>query len=147
MNNNFRSKIKKFLAFLLIAGIIACVSYLIVYKVSFIPNGYDIVTVQEDSVSLKSFNFLGIEKDIKTVSFSGNETWKIDEIGYEVNRLKEFLWLLYFAVGVSVFLLLYKVRNGIKLWKAIFESNIIFSILIPLFLIINSLNRIKYLIS
>jgi hypothetical protein len=82
MINNFRTKLKNFLAFLLIASLLACVSYLIVYKVSFLPNGYDIEAVHKDNVTLKSFNFLGIEKDIITLSFSGNDTWKIDEIEY-----------------------------------------------------------------
>lgn len=103
--------------------------------------------MQKDSISLKSSNLFGVEKDIITVSFSGKDTCKIDEIDYQVDRQKEFLWLLYFAVSVSIFLLFYKVRIGFKLWKAIFESNIIFSVIIPLPLIIDSLNRIQDLVS
>ncbi|WP_458414876.1 hypothetical protein ACNQFZ_08655 [Schinkia sp. CFF1] len=146
-NTTFRTKVKKFLAFLLIASIVACASYLIIYKVSFLPNGYDIVAVQKDSISLKSFNLLGAEKDITAVFFSEKDTWRIDEINYEVNRQKEFLWFLYTAVSVSIFLLFYKLRNGLKPWKAIFESNIILSVIIPLPQIITSLNRIQDLIS
>ncbi|QUG41746.1 hypothetical protein KD050_00100 [Psychrobacillus sp. INOP01] len=147
MNNDFMSKVKKFLAFLLIASILFCVSYLFVYKFSFLPNGFDIEAVQKDNVSLKSFNFLGVEKDIITLSFSGNDTWRIDEIEYAVNRQKEFLWLLFSFVTVSGFLLIYKVLNGLKLWKAFLESNIIFAVLLPLLPVINSLNRIFDLIS
>lgn len=141
------AKVAKFLAFLLIAGILAGVSYLIVYKLSFLPNGYDIETVQKDNVSLKSFDLLGNEKDIITRSFSGDDTWKIDEIDYEVNRQKEFLWMLFSFVTISIFLLVYKVRNGLKLWKAVLESNIIFVVLLPLLQVINSLNSILDLIS
>jgi hypothetical protein len=146
MINNFRIKFNKFLAFLFIAGILSCFSYLIVYKVSFLPNGYDIEAVQKDNVSLKSFNMLGIEKDIITLSFSGNEAWKIDEIEYQVKRQKESFWILFSFVTLSLFLLVYKVRNGMKLWKAILESNI-FSVLIPLLPLINTLNYIYDLIS
>jgi hypothetical protein len=147
MNNDFISKVKKFLAFLLIASIFVCISYLLVYKFSFLPNGYDIEAVQKDKVSLKSFNFLGVEKDIITLSFSGNDTWIIDEIKNAVKRQKGFLYLLYSAVTVSIFLLIYKVRNGLKLWKAVLESNIILAVLFPLLLVMNSLNNIFDLIS
>jgi hypothetical protein len=146
MINNFRTKLKNFLAFLLIASILVCVSYLIVYKVSFLPNGYDIKAVQKENVSLKSFNLFGIEKDIITLSFLGNETWKIDEIEYQVKRQKQTFWMLFSFVSLSLFLLVYKVRNGMKLWKAILESNII-SALILLLLLINTLNYINDLIS
>lgn len=147
MNNDFISKVKKFLAFLLIASIFVCVSYLLVYEVSFLPNGYDIEAVQKDNVSLKSFNFLGVEKDKITLSFSGNDIWVIDEIKKAVKKQKGELFLLFSAVTVSIFLLSYKVRNGLKLWKAILESNIIFAVLFPLLLVMNSLNRIFDLIS
>ncbi|MGE6256954.1 hypothetical protein ACQKCU_03420 [Heyndrickxia sporothermodurans] len=145
MNNNFMRKIKNFLAFLLIASILTFGSYLIVYKVSFLPNGYDIEKVQKDNVSLKSFNILGIGKDVKTLSFSGDETWYIDEIDFEVKRQKTSLWLLFSAITISTFLLIYKLRNGLKLWKAIFESNF-FATLIPLITVITSLHRIHMIL-
>lgn len=146
MNNTLRTKVKKYSAFLLIASIVAGIAYLIVYKVSFLPNGYDIVAVQKDSILLKSFNVVGVEKDITIVSFSEKDTWKIDAIDYEVNRHKEFLWMLFVTVTMSIILFIYKFRNGMKLWKAIFESNIIISAL-TLYVIITSLNRIRDLIS
>ncbi|KAB2328696.1 hypothetical protein F7731_24570 [Cytobacillus depressus] len=145
MNKTLRTKFMKYLAFLLIGSIVAGVSYLIVYKVSFLPKGYDIVALQKDSISLKSFNVLGIEKTITTVSFSEKDTWKIDAINYEVNRQKEFLWLLFLLVTLSIILFVYKVRNGLKLWQAIIESKIIFAAL-PLYIIITTLNRIRDLI-
>lgn len=141
------SKVKKFLAFLLIASILFSVSYLTVYKFSFLPNGYDIEALQKDNLSLKSFNFLGVEKDIIALPFSKKDNWKIDEIKYAVNRQKEFLWLLFSFVSVSGYLLIYKVLNGVKLRKAILESNIIFAVLLPLIPVISSLNRIFYLIT
>ncbi|WP_138420856.1 hypothetical protein [Aquibacillus sediminis] len=143
MNDTFMAKVKKFLAFLLIAGILTGISYLIVYKVSFLPNGYNIVEVKSDSISLKSFNVVGMEKNIIDVNFSEKDTWKIEAIKDEVKRQKEFLWLLFSLLSVSIFLLVYKVRNGMKLWKAIIDSNIIFAVLIPLVPIIKSLERVN----
>ena len=145
MNNNIMTKVKKFLAFLFIASILVGVSYLIVYKVSFLPNGYEIEAKQKDSVSLKSFNLLGNEKEIITQSFSGDDTWYIDEIDFEVKRQKIFLWLLFSSITISTFLLIYKLRNGLKLWKAIFESNF-FAALIPLTTVIFSLHRIQMIL-
>ncbi len=146
MKNDVKSKVKKFVAFIIIASFLSCVSYLLVYQASILPNGYDIEAVQKDVVSLKSFNFLGIEKDIITRSFSSNEAWKIDDITYEVSRQKKFLWLMYSFVTISIFLVIYKVRNGSKVLKAVVESNLIFAILLPLFPVINSVNRIQMLI-
>ncbi|QGM29533.1 hypothetical protein [Psychrobacillus sp. FSL K6-2843] len=139
--------IKKILAFLLIVSTLFYVSYLMVYKLSFLPNGYDIEEIKKDYVSLKSFNFLGVEKHIITLLFSEDDTWKIDEIEYAVNRQKEFLWLLFSFVTISGFLLIYKVLNGLKLWKAVLESNIVFAVLLPLLPVLNSLNRLFDLIS
>jgi RsiW-degrading membrane proteinase PrsW (M82 family) len=147
MINMFMTKVKKFLAFLLVASILACGSYLTVYKASFLPNGYDIEAVQKNHTSLKSFNLLGIEKDIITISFSGKETWKIAEIKNQVNRQKQTFWLLYSFVTISLFLLVYKVRNGLELWKAILESTIIFGVLLPLVPLINTLHYIRDLVS
>lgn len=136
----------KYLTFILCGSIVAGVSYFIVYKISFLPNGYDIDSLEKDSLSLKSFNVLGIEKDIITVSFSEIDSWKLDALEYEVNRQKEFLWILFFTLTLSITLFVYKVRNGLKLWKAIIESNIIF-VTLPLYIVITSLNRILDLIS
>ncbi|TYS17037.1 hypothetical protein FZC78_10445 [Rossellomorea vietnamensis] len=143
--NQYKTKIKKFLSFLLIAGISAGLSYLIVYKVSFLPNGYEFTAVQENHVSLQSFNWLGMEKVITTLSFSEEDAWMVDAMLYEVDRQKEFLWLLYTAVTVSLILLLYKIRKGMKPWKAILESNIIFAVGIPLYTLVTSWNRIEKL--
>ncbi|MGM0844968.1 MAG: hypothetical protein ACQEUT_08320 [Bacillota bacterium] len=147
MNNTFITKVKNFLSFLLIAGMLVVISYLIVYKVSFLPNGYNIVEVKKDSILLQSFNVIGMEKNILDVNFSEKDTWKIDAIENEVKRQKNFFWLLFSALFVSIFLLVYKIRNGMKFWKAIIESNIIFGVLIPLSPIIYSLKRVTNLIS
>lgn len=147
MNNTFLTKFKKFLAFILIVCIVAIVSYLIVFKVSFLPNGYDIVEEQKDIISLRSFNAIGIESKTITVTFSEKDTWKVDEIKYQVNRQKNYLWLLSAFVGVSLILFFYKVRKGNKLWKAILDSNIIFAVLLPLPPLIYTLNWIQKLIS
>jgi|SRR5690606_33843785 len=105
MDNIVLSKIKQFLAFVLIASVIICMSYLIVYKFSFIPFGFEIEEVHEDYIALKSFNIIGIEKDIMTPSFSENDNWKIFEIVYEVKRQKEFTWpIIFCGYNIIVFI-------------------------------------------
>ncbi|OEH86995.1 hypothetical protein BHU72_01695 [Desulfuribacillus stibiiarsenatis] len=147
MNDTFVTKVKKFLALLLIAGVLTGISYLIVYKVSLLPNGYNIVLVKNDSISLKSFNMVGMEKNIIDVNFSEKDIWKIGAIEDEIKRQKEFFWLFFSAVTISIFLLVYKLRKRMKFWKAIFESNIIISVLFPIVHISSSVNRISNLIS
>lgn len=146
MNNSKAIKVKNHLGFLLFLLIIVGVTYLLVYKVSFLPSGYDLVSQQKDSISIKSFNVLGVEEGISTVLFSETDIWKINDIAYEVNRQKNSLWLLFSAVSISIYLLVSKLRKGMKFWKAILESNIVAGLL-PLYIIINSINRIQNLIS
>lgn len=147
MNSSKAIKVKNHLGYLLFLLIIVGVTYLVVYKVSFLPSGYDLVTQQKDSISIKSFNVLGVDEGISTILFSEKEIWKINDIAYEVNRQKEFLWLLFSAVSISIYLLVSKLRKGMKFWKAILESNIVIAVLLPLYIIINSINRIQNLIS
>jgi hypothetical protein len=147
MNNSKEIKVKNYLDFLLFLIIVVGISYLLVYKVSFLPSGYDLISQQKDSISIKSFNVLGLEKGISTVSFSEKDIWKINDIAYEVNRQKEFLWLLFSVVSLSIYLLVSKLRKGMVFWRAILGSNIVFAVFVPLYISINSLNRIQNLIS
>lgn len=145
--NKFRTMLIKFFGYLLIASLLAFISYFIVYEVSFLPNGYEIEAVEKDKVSLKSFDLLGSEKDKITKTFSEDETWKIEDIQGEVKRQKSSLWMLFSFTAISLFLFVYKIRNGLKLWKAIFESNIIFAVLMPLYILVTTLNRLQTLLS
>ena len=147
MNSSVSNKIRMLLAFTLFIILVGYLSYLAVYKVSFLPNGYDIVSQQKDSVTVKSFNIIGGEKDFITLSFSENHLWKIKEINYEVKRQKDFFWFLFTASSFSILLLILKLRKGEKFWHAVWGSRIVFAILFPLFIIVNSLNRIQDLIS
>ncbi|WML44595.1 hypothetical protein [Neobacillus sp. PS3-40] len=147
MNNSKEIKVKNHLRFLLFLIIIVGTSNLLVYKVSFFPSGYDLISHQKNSISIKSFNVLGFEKGISTVSFSEKDIWKINDIAYEINRQKEFLWFFFSVVSISIYLLVTKLRKGMKFWKAILESNIVIAVLFPLYIIISSLNRIQNLIS
>ena len=146
MNNSKEIKVKNYLDILLFLIIVVGISYLLVYKISFLPSGYDLISQQKDSISIKSFNVLGFEKGISTVSFSEKDIWKINDIAYEVNRQKEFLWLLFSVVSLSIYLLVSKLRKGMVFWRAILGSNIVFALFVPLYIIINSLNRIQNLI-
>lgn len=147
MNNSKEIKVKNYLDFFLFIIIIVGISYLLVFKVSYLPSGYDLISQQKDSISIKSFNVLGLKKGISTVSFSEKDIWKINDIAYEVNRQKEFLWLLFSFVSLSLYLLVSNLRKGMIFWRAILRSNIVFAVFVPLYSIINSLNRIQNLIS
>ena len=114
MNNSKAIKVKNHLDLLLFLLIVVSVTYLLVYKVSLLPNGYDLVSQQKDSISIKSFNVLGIEEGRSTISFSEKDIWKINDIAYEVNRQKEFLWLLFSAISISIYLHISKLRKGMK---------------------------------
>ena len=109
MNNAFLSSVRKFSAFLLIASLLIITSYFLVHKASFLPNGFDIVATQHNSVTLKSFNLVGMEKEITTNTFSEEEKWKIDELTFAVNRQKDSLVLLFSFVSISGFVFFYKI--------------------------------------
>ena len=138
--------VKKYSAFIVIACLLVFVSYQLVYTASFLPNGFDIEVTQNDRVNVKVLNLIGVEKEVKTITFSEKDIWKMDEIIYAIDRQKESLVLLFSFVSISGFLLLYKLIQRTKLWKAVLQSNIIFSVLFPLIPLISNVNRIKDLI-
>ncbi|MEK5038674.1 hypothetical protein [Sporosarcina sp. FSL K6-3457] len=90
MNSSIKNKLKKASAFILFIIIVISVSYLAVYKASFLPNGYDIVSQQKDRVTVQSFNLIGMEKDTTTVVFSEDDVWKMEYIRDQIERQKSF---------------------------------------------------------
>ncbi|TCN26225.1 hypothetical protein [Mesobacillus foraminis] len=140
----FKNKYKTFLLFTIIVVVI---SYLLVYKAVFLPNGYDIISQQNNSLSIKEFNLFGVNKGTTNLTFSHSDDWKIDELEHEVSRYKEFLWILLTGISIFAFLLLYTRKKDIEWRKATMVSLIIFTILLPSYYIVTSLNRIHQLIS
>ncbi|TQR19411.1 hypothetical protein [Psychrobacillus vulpis] len=120
MKKKLSIKIKKLLSYLFIMTILCCLSYILVYQASFLPNGYEIVKKQNDGLTIKSFNLIGKEKSIHTILFREEETWRVDDITYQVKRHKESLWLLFSTVSISSTLIVMHIRNGVKIWRAIF---------------------------
>ena len=51
--------------------------------------------------------------------------WKINDIAYEVNRQKEFLWLLLSTVSILIYLYISKLRKGIEISYQYLGSNIV----------------------
>lgn len=115
MNSSVKNKLKKVFAFIIFIIIVITVSYFAVYKASFLPNGYDIVSQQKDRVTVKSFNLIGVEKDTTTVVFSEDDVWKIDYMSDEIKKMKDFLWFLFTASSISILMLIIKLRGG-KHW-------------------------------
>ncbi len=122
-------------------------SYFTVYKASFLPNGYDIVSQQKDRVTVKSFNLIGMEKDTTTVVFSEDSVWKIDYLSNQIERQKSFLWMLFTGSSISILMLIIKLREGKKWWRAIWESNFVIAMPFPLYLINSSLTAVQGLMA
>ncbi|WP_157381016.1 hypothetical protein [Bacillus sp. AP8] len=121
------------------------VSYFAVYKVVFIPNGYEIALKQENYIINKNFNLaVRMEDDNSTISFCKSDEWKGDELVFEANRQKFYMCSLFIAGITSIFLLFLQLKKGEKFWLAILKSNILFSILVFLGPFIRSLKRIFF---
>ncbi|WP_318617571.1 hypothetical protein [Sporosarcina sp. YIM B06819] len=146
MNSSVIDKLKKVSAFILFIVIVISVSYLAVYKASFLPNGYEIVSQQKDRVTVQSFNLIGMEKDKTTVVFSEDDVWKNEYLSDQIERQKSFLWMLFTASSISIRMLIIKLREGMKWWRAIWESNLIIALFIPLISINSSLTTVQALI-
>lgn len=101
---------------------------------------------QTNELTIKSFSLIGKEKTNQTITFSKQEVWKLEEIENAVKRQKAALWLLFTALGVSFTLIIMRVRNGVHIRKAISQSNLIFSLLIPLVPLMSAWHRIQDLI-
>ncbi|WP_186670676.1 hypothetical protein [Sporosarcina sp. BP05] len=78
------------------------------------PNGYDIVSQQKDSVTIKSFNIIGEEKDTITLLFSVNVLWEIEELNYGVKQQKDLFGFLFTASSISILMLILKLHKGEK---------------------------------
>ncbi len=140
----FKNKYKTFLLFTIIVVVIC---YLLVYKAVFLPNGYDIISQQNNSLSIKEYNLFGVNKGTTNLTFSHSGAWKIDELEHQVSRYKEFLLILLTGTSIFAFLLLSARKKDVEYRKGTMVSLIIFTILLPSYYIVTSLNRIHQLIS
>lgn len=122
-------------------------SYLLVYKASFLPNGYEIMSMQNKELTVKSYNLIGKQQNIQTIPFGKDEAWKVEEIEYGIKRQNDFLWMIFSTVSISITLIVKYIRDGMHVWKAIFKSNLIFSILLPLIPLISAWTTIQSLIA
>ncbi|MFJ7973522.1 hypothetical protein [Psychrobacillus sp. NPDC096389] len=132
VKKTFTQKIKSFVPYFFVMLTLVCLSYLLVYNTSYSPNGYEIVSASNNEITIKSFNLIGVEKSIQTISFSSEYEWKVEAIEHQIDRQKDFLCLLFSMVSISTTLFVMYIRNGTAMWKAIFRSNLIFCILLPL---------------
>ncbi|MFF2752987.1 hypothetical protein ACFVR1_04405 [Psychrobacillus sp. NPDC058041] len=146
MKKTFRKKLKAFIPYFFVIIAFCCLSYLLVYQASFLPNGYEIMSGQKNELTITSFSLIGKEKTIQTIEFSKQDEWKLEEIEGAVKRQKDALLLLYTALGVSFTLIIMRVRTGMHVRKAISQSNLIFAILIPLVPLVSAWHRIQSLI-
>lgn len=127
--------------------ILCSLSYFLVYQVSFLPNGYEIVSASKNELTIKSYDLYGAEKSIQTVSLSKQDEWKSEAIEYQIKRQKEFLPLLFSTISISTTLIVMYMRDGMRMWRAIFQSNLIFAILLPLIPLIDAWKAIQLYIS
>ena len=146
-NSPIKTKVIKLLIELLFIFVIACVTFPVVFKAPFLPNGYTIQSQQKNHVIIHSYNIVGFEKGVKTIVLPNSNAWKIQEIHNEVQRQKQYFWLLYTAVIVSLTHLVLRLRKREGVFRAFFGSNIIFAVAIPLPEIIDSIKWIHMLIS
>lgn len=64
---------KKPVAILVIFILLIILSYLAVYKGSFMPGGFDIASEQKEKIILKSLNTSGFKENVETIVFSKDE--------------------------------------------------------------------------
>lgn len=145
MKNTIKIIIKDLLLLLLFSSAVGYGWYLAVYKASFLPNGYEIISQEKDHVIVKSFNIFGMEDETRTLSFSERNEWLMDSLNYEVERQQGFFWLLFFGISVSTFALIYRVRQGAVLWKMLLLG-VLGSVPIPLTSIIFSIKHTQQII-
>ncbi|WP_391115772.1 hypothetical protein [Psychrobacillus sp. L3] len=62
MKKTFTRKLKPIISYFFVMIILCCLSYILVYQASFLPNGYEIVSTQKEEITIKSFSFIGKKK-------------------------------------------------------------------------------------
>ncbi|WP_079528196.1 hypothetical protein [Halobacillus hunanensis] len=99
------STVKKIRIYLLRVGFVLAgllLSYLMTYKISYLPNGYEVISKQKDALLIQSYNAIGAEEKEIRYSPPAEEVWKVDFLIAQIQDQKEALVLWFTSIFLYV---------------------------------------------
>ncbi|MRH42957.1 hypothetical protein GH741_09695 [Aquibacillus halophilus] len=142
MKESTVKKIRSILLHTLVILVSLVTSYTVVYTFQYLPKGYEIISKEEASITLKSNNIIGIEEEI--IGFNPpdkQQSWKMEYLVNTVNEQELYLFLFFITALASIFLFVYRLNKGEKFSHSLFKSGI-GAALIALLPYIQTLDRI-----
>ena len=111
--------------------------YVLVFFIGFVPNGYNIIQENGDQLTIKSYTILGMTEKIYEYTPGEEDLWTSLDIKRIINNEKWYYVLLFSAVTISTYFFIKLKREGQSFFRALMNSYLFFSLLIPFILIRN----------
>src|SRR5690606_27744438 len=111
--------------------------YVLVFFIGFVPNGYNIIQENGDQLTIKSYTILGMTEKIYKYTPGEEDLWTSLDIKRIINNEKWYYVLLFSAVTISTYFFIKLKREGQSFFRALMNSYLFFSLLIPFILIRN----------
>ena len=111
--------------------------YVLVFFIGFVPNGYNIIQENGDQLTIKSYTILGMTEKIYEYTPGEEDLWTSLDIKRIINNEKWYYVILFSAVTIYTYFFIKLKREGQSFFRALMNSYLFFSLLIPFILIRN----------
>ncbi|WP_163527382.1 hypothetical protein [Halobacillus ihumii] len=140
------STVKKIRIYLLRVGFVLAgllLSYIMIYKFSYLPNGYEVISKQKDALLIQSYNAIGAEGKEIRYSPPGEEVWKVDYLIDQIQDQKEALVLWFTSIFLYVSYLVSETIKRKPLWRIVVGKGSILGVFLALIPWLEQLERIN----
>lgn len=113
--------------------------YILVFLFGFVPYGYNILEENGDQLTVKSYTVIGTTDKIYEYTPGAEDLWTSEDIKRIIKNEKWYYVLLFTAVTISTYFFVKMKREGQSFFRALMNSYLFFSLLIPVILLRNHL--------
>lgn len=139
MVGKFKTWLQKIIRVLAAMFAVAIFFYILVFFIGFVPYGYNIVEENGDQLTVKSFTVIGTTDKIYEYTPGAEDLWTSEDIKLIIKNEKWYYVLLFTAVTISTYFFVKMKREGQSFFRALMNSYLFFSLLIPVILLRNHL--------
>ncbi|WP_161783106.1 hypothetical protein [Pontibacillus yanchengensis] len=123
----------------------AGLAYLLVYTLTYLPNGYELVSKQQGVLHIQEYNLVGLKEDkIKWQPPSEEEDWRLKALKTKIPNLMVSYFILFTSIFITLFLTLYESSKGKRIIGDLIASGL--TVLFAFLTLLRNLDRIKELL-